>query len=203
MHVEFFYCKTQRVSCRKSNKLTSSRHTLQTHGAFRFVVRLKWSRRDQLSSFKINKCPIIEKMLLVTSQKSSYRSVYKHTQVRPSWRLRWWPNSRRGKANKLHAFLIVRNLNKSLSIVTAIVSLLLCVRNVAQRVNSLCFSLWSLLFHTVHSKSDNCRAALLSFSLISHSSLSDSQWLTNSVFWYICVSEPGPSAQTLIANLIW
>lgn len=118
MHVEFFYCKTQRVSCRKSNKLTSSRHTLQTHGAFRFVVRLKWSRRDQLSSFKINKCPIIEKMLLVTSQKSSYRSVYKHTQVRPSWRLRWWPNSRRGKANKLHAFLIVRNLNKSLSIYT-------------------------------------------------------------------------------------
>jgi len=45
------------------------------------------------------------------------------------------------------------------------------VRNIAQRVNSLCFSLRSLLFHTVHSKSDNCPAALLSFSLISHFSL--------------------------------
>ena len=65
-----------------------------------------------------------------------------------------------------------------LSSVTANVSLsvsaVMC-GNVAQRVNSLCFSLRSLLFHTVHSKSDNCHAALLSFSLISHSSLSDSQ----------------------------
>jgi len=42
------------------------------------------------------------------------------------------------------------------------------VRNIAQRVNSLCFSLRSLLFHTVHSKSDNCHTALLTFSLISH-----------------------------------
>ena len=46
------------------------------------------------------------------------------------------------------------------------------VRNITQRVNSLSFSLRSLLFHTVHSKSDNCHAALLSFSLISHPSLS-------------------------------
>ena len=60
------------------------------------------------------------------------------------------------------------------------------VRNVAQKVNSLCFSLRSLLFHTVRSKSDNCHAALLSFSLISHSSL----YLTNRLRTpvYICLN---------------
>ena len=67
----------------------------------------------------------------------------------------------------LHNSSVTANVSLSVSAV-------MC-GNVAQRVNSLCFSLRSLLFHTVHSKSDNCHAALLSFSLISHSSLSDSQ----------------------------
>ena len=89
------------------------------------------------------------------------------------------------------------------------------VRNITQRVNSLCFSLRSLLFHTVHSKSDNCHAALLSFSLISHPfslslavhtptlSLFDS--LTNRlrIPVYICGSTSwsvSSSAQTFIAK---
>jgi len=59
-----------------------------------------------------------------------------------------------------------REVDTVTAIVYASVSAVMC-GNIAQRVNSLCFSLRSLLFHTVHSKSDNCHAALLSFSLIS------------------------------------
>jgi len=84
------------------------------------------------------------------------------------------------------------------------------VRNVAQRVNSLCFSLRSLLFHTVRRKSHNCHAALLSFSLISHPSLSvllctHRLSLTNRlripVYIYVSTSwSVSTSAQTLIAK---
>ena len=43
-----------------------------------------------------------------------------------------------------------------------------CVRELTQKSHSLSFPLYSLLFHTIHSKSDYCHTALLSFSLISH-----------------------------------
>jgi len=61
------------------------------------------------------------------------------------------------------------------------------VRNIAQRVNSLRFSLRSLLFHTVHSKSDNCPAALVFLTYLS--------FLSDSVSRYIYVAQPEPSAR--------
>jgi len=80
--------------------------------------------------------------------------------------------------------------------VTALVTLpLLCVRECNSK------SQLALLYSTFHSHTaSHCFACIYSHWQIPTDSLPYSQWLTNSVFWYICVSEPELSAQTLIAK---